>query len=368
MIYLITGVPGSGKTLYAVSTLLQSLAKEKIVRRGVQLERRICVDNIKDLIIPHVMLAALVENDKGELVKEDPDANGVWNWPQWCVPGDVIVIDEVQRHWRPRGMGTKPPPEIQALETHRHMGVDFVIVTQNPMLIDQNVRRLVGRHQHIRRLWGMARAAIYDWDGCSVDVHRIKSATTSYWSYPKDAYKLYKSSELHTKQKQNIPVWLAVPLLAVVAAAFVAPTAYATLSGAMTGKGVSSKVAPGPVVKTETVVTAGPPVLPAAAPGPVALSVVPPFEEVIAGPLKSPEVAGCIVVRDRCGCFDAAGKNVKVEKAFCTESVASSELPASKVESMTFMSERVYKLPEKSSDVETLADLRDLRQRGKKTL
>ncbi len=306
MIYLITGVPGSGKTLYAVSTLVQKLAAEKI-KGSEEKSRRVVVDGIPDLLLPHELMAPMVEDDKGNLTCE---GDGLLTWFDWCRPGDVIVVDEVQRYWRPRGMGTKPPEMIKQLETHRHKGVDFVIVTQNPMLIDQNVRRLVGRHQHVRRLFGMARAIIYDWDGCSVDVHRTKSATASLWSYPKSAYKLYKSSELHTKQKQKIPAWLIVPVLALVGGIAIAPKAFSTMQGAMTGKGVASaaSVASPSVVssvdeKRDDKPTAA---SPAVAGAPANTAEVPQVE-----------FAGCVVFRSGCTCHDQNGKRVKVELQAC---------------------------------------------------
>lgn len=304
MIYLITGVPGSGKTLYAVSTLVQQLAAQKLQKHGKEIQRRIVVDGIPDLVIPHEVMAPTVEDDKGNLTSE---GDGITNWPHWCKPGDVIVVDEVQRYWRPRGMNTKPPEMIKALETHRHMGVDFVLVTQNPMLIDQNVRRLIGRHQHIRRLLGMQRAIIYDWDGCSVDVHRTKSATTSFWNYPKSAYALYKSSELHTKQKQKIPMWLAVPVLAVVGGLLVAPKAFSVMNGAMTGKGVSSGItaaAPASPASNPAQVATLPPALPPSAP--VAPTEPAPMTLAAQKPL------GCIAMGDRCSCFDQGGTLVKL--------------------------------------------------------
>jgi len=311
MIYLITGVPGSGKTLYAVSTLVQKLASEYIEKDGVQVPRRVVVDGIPNLVIPHDLMAPGLEDGNGGL-KPQETGDGLWNWMDWCRPGDVIVVDEVQRWWRPRGMGTKPPKEISALETHRHKGVDFVIITQNPMLIDQNVRRLVGRHQHIRRILGMARAIVYDWDGCSVDVHRIKTATTSYFGYPKSAYALYKSSELHTKQKQKIPLWIGLPIVALVAGVFVAPKAFSTLSGAATGKGVSSAPAP----------SASPPKLSelaiAVPPMPTASAPVPPLD-LGPSPVQSIAISGCIVVADRCGCMDMRGEPVEVPAAVCSE-------------------------------------------------
>ena len=344
MIYLITGVPGSGKTLYAVSTLVKKLAEQRPKRQGVEIERRICVDNIKDLLIPHEMLCPLVLNDRDELVKEDENGQGVWNWPDWCKPGDVIVIDEVQRHWRPRGMGVKPAREIQALETHRHLGIDLVIITQNPMLIDQNVRRLIGRHQHVRRLFGMQRAVIYDWDGCSVDVHRTKSATTSFFNYPKSAYNLYKSSELHTKQHQKIPLWLVVPVMAIIGGIFVAPMAFATLSNAMSGKGVGREHAAAapksaasapllPGTSLSLPVPAAPaPAFPVPGTNPSA-----PMQSPLAAAFtpipETPQYAGCIIVRQRCGCFNERGQRVSVPVDVCESASGLSDLPKAVVES-----------------------------------
>jgi zona occludens toxin len=250
MIYLITGVPGSGKSLYAVSTLLKKLLSEKVVHEdGTTIERRLCIDGIPDLLLPHELLAKRPEGELRKVpngpVVDAPagEGNGLWNWFEWCKPGDVIVADEVQRHWRPRGMGVKPPAEISMLETHRHFGVDFVLITQNAMLLDQNVRRLVGRHLHVRRVFGGARAIVYDWDGCQTDTTRTAGAVRSIWSYPKSAYKLYKSSELHTKQHQKIPLWMAFPVVVLGLAVFVGPKAYSALSGSMTGKGIPGAAA-----------------------------------------------------------------------------------------------------------------------------
>jgi zona occludens toxin len=307
MIYLITGAPGSGKTLYAVSTLVQSLLSEKLVHEGVELQRRLVVDNVPNLVLPHDLMAP------GKLVEgtvQPADGDGLWNWHKWCKPGDVIFVDEVQRHWRTRGMGTKLAECVAMLETHRHFGVDFVIVTQNPMLLDSNVRRLVGRHQHIRRLLGMQKAAIYDWDTCCTGLN-LKSATaTSYFSYPKSAYALYKSSELHTKQRQKIPAWVAIPVLGLVGAAFIAPQAYSTITGAASGKGVTKTV-------TTTVTPAtNPPGQLATLPAAVAVGAIVPESVAV---VELPTVAGCIVVRDRCGCMDEQGAPVVVDKAFCED-------------------------------------------------
>jgi zona occludens toxin len=309
MIYLITGAPGSGKTLYAVSTLVQSLLSEKLVHEGVEIERRLCVDNVPNLLLPHELMAP------GKLVEgtvQPGDGDGLWNWHKWCKPGDVIFVDEVQRHWRTRGMGTKLAECVAMLETHRHLGVDFVIVTQNPMLLDSNVRRLVGRHQHIRRMLGMQRAAVYDWDTCCTALSLRSATATSYFSYPKSAYALYKSSELHTKQRQKIPAWAAIPVLGLVGALFLAPQAYSTISGAATGKGVTKTV-----TTTVTPAAIPPGQLPAlSVPSSGAVGLADSTPVVLPA---VPVVAGCIVVGERCGCMDDQGVPVEVTPAFCSD-------------------------------------------------
>lgn len=307
MIYLITGTPGSGKTLYAVSTLIQKLAAEKVTdKSGVQNLRRVVVDNIPALLLPHTLMAPGEFSSDGSTMMPSTDGDGLWNWFEWCQSGDVIVVDEVQRWWRPRGAGVKPPAMIAQLETHRHKGVDFIIITQHPSLLDQNVRRLVGRHIHVRRMFGMARAVVYDWDACSVDVSRVKNAAKSLWAYPKKAYKLYASSQLHTKQRQKIPVWIGVPILAIAAGVFVVPRAFGVMSNAATGKGVSPSIDALALKPPSTVPIQ---LKPASAPGAPGVS-----------PLLAqakPEVIGCIAVGDRCGCFNPQGVKVESDPEQC---------------------------------------------------
>ena len=308
MIYLITGVPGSGKTLYAVSTLIRKLSAEQLKGKdGQVIERRIVVDGIPDLVIPHETMVSLVENERGQLEPET-DGDSFMTWFDWCKPGDVLVVDEVQRYLRPRALGAKPPDMVKMLETHRHFGVDVVFITQNPMLVDQNVRRLVGRHIHVRRLFGMARAVVYSWDACSVDVHRTKGSTMSMWRYPKSAYKLYKSSELHTKQRQRVPMFLIVPALALVLGVWALPRAYSAIKGSATGKGIASSHSDAPA-----------PDLPASRPVAMASAPVVP----VSGAASSkptddaPHLAGCYVFRGKCSCTDQNGAPFKVDYGVC---------------------------------------------------
>lgn len=328
MIYLITGQPGSGKTLMTVGRFIKELMGQKLKdEKGNEIERRLCVDGIPALALDHQPLAETVVEDKQISVRDE--GCGLGNWWEWCKPGDLIVIDEVQRYTRPRALGTKPPKMVTELETHRHKGVDFIFITQSPALIDQNIRRLVNRHQHVRRLFGGARAIVYDWDGCQNDTSRVSSAVSKrLMPYPKDAYKLYRSSELHTKQKQAIPAWVIVPVLAIAGGVFIAPKAYSVMHGAASGKGVSAVAVP---TSTPTaVVTPGtaqqsPVALPPAPAAQVAVAVTEEKKEVE----ELPDPVGCIANDTSCKCFTKDGKRAKFDPSMCMD-----DLPAKTVSGM----------------------------------
>lgn len=185
MITLITGVPGAGKTLYAVDQILQPEAKAG---------RQLFVDGIPDLLVNH---------------EPAPDP---LDWPNWAPQGAHIVIDEVQRIWRPESAGKAIPPSIAELETHRHRGLDFTIMTQHPNLIHSNVRRLVGRHIHVRRT--ALGVVVYEWSECKTNPDTAwRSALTKLrWKHPKSSFGLYKSASIHQKVKFRLPkaIWLII--------------------------------------------------------------------------------------------------------------------------------------------------------------
>lgn len=315
MLTLITGTPGSGKTLYTVSSIIPEYAAQTTQEQGGEAKpRRILVDGIKDLIIEHEMLSPTTYNalqDKNECTGE-----GVLNWWEWCKPGDVIVIDEVQRIWRPRGNGSKVPQMIAELETHRHRGVDFVLITQHPMLLDQNVRRLVSRHIHIRRMWGGARAVRYEWDHCSAP-DRVSDAGKSYWPYPKDAFKYYKSAEVHTKQGGKVPMALLILALAIIALPFVAYFALNRVHGLLNGETaeIAAKAQPKEVKLAEPK-----PLAPEAPdrPQPAAMAAVVP-ESPVSSPAPVARHVGCIASATRCRCFDQTGHEVERDDKLCPD-------------------------------------------------
>lgn len=185
MLTLITGVPGSGKSA-ALVQLLQQLASS----------RPLFVDNVPELKLPHQEL--------------DPH-----KWHEVVPDGGVLVIDEVQRIWPPRGPGSKVPDSVRELQTHRHRGVDIFIVSQSPALVDKAVRALVGRHVHLRDVGYLGRYW-YEWPECSDQLAWKTAPIKRRYKLPKKVFALYKSSSLHVKPIRGFPVALVVAALALV--------------------------------------------------------------------------------------------------------------------------------------------------------
>jgi zona occludens toxin len=301
MLTLITGTPGAGKSLYTVWNIARKVPGSTIESGNVAVPRRL-FSNIKDLLVEHTHITA-------------EDLN---TWHEWAKPGDVIVFDEVQEVWRPRGMGSKVPDCIAKLETHRHMGVDLVLITQHPMLLDTNIRRLVNQHIHLRRL-AKTLAMWYEWDHCSnpgMTKTCIHSGT--FW-HPKEAYKLYKSAQLHTKPTTKIPSVAWLGLLAIGGLAYAAPTAYERISGSLGVKPQQTQVeqaaAPVPAPVTITPVDdQGKPVEQPPTETPAPLAALGPSP----APISYPQ--GCISSATRCVCFGHDGGIFPMPDDQCRES------------------------------------------------
>jgi len=174
MITLFTGMPGAGKT----ASMVDHLA-------SLPGDRPIYSDGLNGFKLPHTVCDATKWHD------ELPD-------------GAILVIDEVQRVWRPRGSAAKVPDSVAALETHRHRGIDVFITTQSPRLMDANVRGLVSRHVHIRDT-GVLGRYWYEWPECNEAVLWKTCINKKRISLPKKSFDLYKSASIHTVPVRGVP-------------------------------------------------------------------------------------------------------------------------------------------------------------------
>ena len=333
MIELITGTPGAGKTLMTVGRVLRPMVGATLRDSdGKEHLRRLCIGGIPDLLLPHeVVTVKAFDPEKGgepsdgrERKPGEPPLPDVEmradNWWQWCLPGDVIVIDECQRLFRPMASGRKVPMFIAMLETHRHYGIDMVLITQHPQLLHSNVRALVGKHRDVRRLFGGFQRMVYEWDRCS-SVDRRRDATAIPWRPDKSVYSLYKSSEIHTKQKFSVPLPLIVAGVMVVGLPVALWAAYSRVTGAFTGERVANSAKPAVIAASsaEPANAVYRPAYPAesATMQPAALS---PAESASDPESDRGKLAGCIALSARCSCFDKQGYVVKVEPDICRHS------------------------------------------------
>ena len=184
MLYLITGVPGSGKTLKMISDLM---TRQDLKNRPLYLDG---IPEVDEKIIPNLPI---------------PEGETMQTWHKWAPTGAILVIDECQRVFRPRPSGSKVPDFVAELETHRHKGIDIFLLTQHPRLIDSNVRALIGHHCHIGKT-NLGVRRMLEWERCAdpTSSRDVSSAVKSVYTLDKKAFGVYKSAEEHTKIKTKL--------------------------------------------------------------------------------------------------------------------------------------------------------------------
>lgn len=308
-ITLITGLPGHGKTLYTLSRFKDEAEKAS---------RPVFHNSIKGLNIP--------------------------NWQEWDVQkwqdlpsGALMIIDECQFSFPQRGRG-QPPDWIERLATHRHLGLDFVIITQNPMLIDSFVRRLVDRHFHIVRKFGTHFATIHEFvNGCKENVDKSREGSIRHeWRYPKEVFEWYTSAELHTvKRRVPAKVWIlaAMPLVFIACAYW----AYTRLNPEAAANRVKSdpnvirnEFTPsmgnnnftGRSVSTENPTMTPQQYMAAYTPRINELSYTAPVYDELTKPTIAPYPAACISSKTRCKCYSQQATLLDISADFCREITA----------------------------------------------
>lgn len=179
MIYLFTGAPGASKTLNAIKFITETFK-----------DRNVYAYNVRGL-----------KNGWNVLTKDE-----ALTWHE-LPEGSVIFLDECQEIFPPRRNGSDVPEYVSNLNTHRHKGIDIVLVTQHPMLIDGAVRRVVNEHRHLTRSFGMNYAKQALWSECVSDPagkSELSSAVITRVPFDKKYFSAYTSAEMHTA-KRRIP-------------------------------------------------------------------------------------------------------------------------------------------------------------------
>ena len=303
MITLITGVPGSGKTLYAINYIKTKAEKES---------RAVYYSGIPELTL-------------GWFDLENPE-----EWYK-CPAGSIIVIDECQRVFRPRPAGKQVPESISRFETHRHDGFDVFLITQHPQLIDTNIRRLVGQHFHVIRKFGLQACTVNEWASChEINKTNVLAAVKHQFKYPKESFGWYKSAEVHT-HKRNIPmrVWflLSAPFLLIVLG-FIFWRVMKPAS-VLESKALPSEVSPGVAQTVPYIPPSGEPskthlstleYIAIREPRIEGLPHTAPVYDEVTKPQQAPEPVGCMISeRTGCQCFTQQGTKYPTTDAICRQ-------------------------------------------------
>lgn len=311
MIQLFTGVPGSGKSLSNV-TILHASIKKWMSEKHFDEARPIFVHNIPDLLIPHAKMPT-------KEYRSNPKVEGV-QVPDWDAMPDssIVLIDECAEMFPPRSSTSAMPSHVHFLTIHRKRGFDIWFTTQNPKFIDHSLRALVGKHQHYRRIFGMNRSIVYEWDGCSDSLGGMSAAVKTYFPFPRDIFKLYKSAEVHTKQSFKLPLWMYIPLIGVAMGLFFVPRAYGVLSGGMQGKGIVASSQTAVVASVPEPVGVGGGLPPRAAPVPFVDGAV----QFVDGAVQVVQLSACLATATRCVCYTYQGVKVPLSEKECRESAS----------------------------------------------
>lgn len=208
MIYLITGVLGTGKTSMVVNMILdnhEGLFKMK-ADDGNEIDRPLYFCHIDSLDKKKFKAHELTEQQIQEKYLHE------------LVPyGSVVLVDEADYTYPVRSATREVPPYVKRLKEIRHDGITLILMTQHPSMIDKYIRNLVGKHIHLeRKQIGTKR---YEWLRCEENLNSqsFSQAAQSWYKPDKKAFKYYKSAEMHIAfEKKRHIAFYALPIIVIV--------------------------------------------------------------------------------------------------------------------------------------------------------
>lgn len=178
MLYLVTGTPGSGKTLNTI----------KFVRESKQFQgRAVYYFGIRDL------------DPKFGWTELDQEAAKKWH----DLPSNSVILFDEAYDIFPTKHGAQGTPEhVKKLAVHRHKGFDIFLICQKVVgQLDTFTRGLVNRHQHYARIMGSLNINRFTWDVCQQNVDSAstrKDANVDQFRMDKAYFGAYHSADEHT--------------------------------------------------------------------------------------------------------------------------------------------------------------------------
>jgi zona occludens toxin len=312
---LFTGIPGAGKTAAAVDLLL-TLTKRDPGRPLYVIEIPEPGVEPLGLKLPHTLIGL-------------EDAH---RWPDLVPDGAILFMPEAQRFWPARSPSAKVPAHVEAVGQHRHRGIDIVIDTQDPRLLDDKVRLRTGRHVHLRDL-GILGRHWYEWPECG-DPKLWKGAPIKVrYRLPKRVFGLYRSASMHVAPVRKFPPVLLLLLLLVPLLAFLGYRVYSSISSKASPPPAPAAASPGPGASLASSFggrsySGGPPPVPVGAE--LVAAMVPrlshdpgsaPLYDHLREVQDFPRVVGGYCMGDRCRCWHQQGFDAGLTNEQCRQHV-----------------------------------------------
>lgn len=203
MIRLVTATPGSGKTCMVIEWLLKELDK------GFYKSIYANIAGLKIMGIKPLL------SDWRDVPDEDKPC--------------LYIVDEAQYH-REFMKETNKDNEIgKDLSTHRHMAIDFWLITQSVKLLNSYVIENVGEHVHLYRPKKAKTVTVYWWSYAvtSMTKSNFKMADdVQKWRLNPQMFQYYKSTVAVTDGKarisqRNVSAWITFAIIMLVIAYFV---------------------------------------------------------------------------------------------------------------------------------------------------
>jgi zona occludens toxin len=208
MFTLITGLPGSSKSLQTIKLVETERVREDGSKRAVYYW------GIPDLTLDWLPLHApdiTAEESRANFdlgVKELIAKRGAVDAERWheCPVDSIVVIDECHYVFPllTQSQRSKPPGHYTPLAVHRHSGFDLYCMSQHPSLLAVEARRQVQRHWHLERPFGLGYANSLQWEKCMSPDDRANrnQANVVRMELDKKWFGVYRSAEVHTVKKR----------------------------------------------------------------------------------------------------------------------------------------------------------------------
>jgi len=201
MIHLITGRPGHGKNIYA----LTFLEKEEFINYDKEtktfsstIDRPLFFIAFDGINIVDSTTAKYEDLDN---LPTDQEHDNTSKFPD----NSVIVIDEAHRY-SPKSTNKEGFTSfVSFLKIHRHYGFDFIFITQSQKDLNIDIRNLVENHFRVNRPFGTQKSFVNHYLGAETSENKqpVKQSSKPF-VLDKRFFEVYKSASIHN-YKSSIP-------------------------------------------------------------------------------------------------------------------------------------------------------------------